>query len=352
MSVPPEQEKPLVNMPDLQKLTETATDAKKTLSESVGNIGSQVSNIGNTIGKSLDDFSSTSAADAGKEFLEANTIVAKFSFIIIVLIGFLFLFRLGMIIMSYIFSPSQSPYLVKGILDGNSAKQIRQNPRRNNKTIFLSENERTGLEFTYSVWLYLDGIDKNTELKHIFNKGIIDTSTKFGDISANTKLPVSDSTLNKTYNAPGLYTYKNNDGSISLRVYMDSYTEIGNIVDLSGQVQTIDIIGIPIKKWFNTTIRVENRVMDVYINGTLTKRKDLESIPRQNFSDVYVCQAGGFSGKLSNLRYFNKSLNVFEINAIVNSGPKLTPAESDDASEKELSNYNYLSSNWYSSKMT
>ena len=352
MSVPPEQEKPLVNMPDLQKLTETATDAKKTLSESVGNIGSQVSNIGNTIGKSLDDFSSTSAADAGKEFLEANTIVAKFSFIIIVLIGFLFLFRLGMIIMSYIFSPSQSPYLVKGILDGNSAKQIRQNPRRNNKTIFLSENERTGLEFTYSVWLYLDGIDKNTELKHIFNKGIIDTSTKFGDISANTKLPVSDSTLNKTYNAPGLYTYKNNDGSISLRVYMDSYTQIGNMGNLSSQVQTIDITDVPIKKWFNTSIRVENRVMDVYINGTLTKRKDLESIPRQNFSDVYVCQAGGFSGKLSNLRYFNKSLNVFEINAIVNSGPTLTPAESDDASEKELSNYNYLSSNWYSSKMT
>jgi hypothetical protein len=350
MSVPPEQEKPLVNMPDLQKLTDTATDAKKTLSESVGNIGSQVSNIGNTIGKSLDDFSSTSAADAGKEFLEANTIVAKFSFVIIVLIGFLFLFRLGMIIISYIFSPSQSPYLVKGVLEGNSAKEIKQDPRTDNTTIFLSENERTGLEFTYNVWLNLDGIDTNTQLKHIFNKGIIDTSNKFGDISANTKLPVSDSTLNKTYNAPGLYTYKSNDGSINLRIYMDSYTQIGNMSNLSSQVQTIDINDIPIKKWFNTTIRVENRVMDVYINGTLTKRKDLESIPRQNFSDVYVCQAGGFSGKLSNLRYFNKSLNVFEINAIVNSGPTLTPAKTDDASQKGLSNYNYLSSNWYSSK--
>jgi hypothetical protein len=351
MSVPPEQEKPLVNMPDLQKLTETATDAKKTLSESVGNIGSQVSNIGNTIGKSLDDFSSTSAADAGKEFLEANTIVAKFSFIIIVLIGFLFLFRLGMIIMSYIFSPSRSPYLVKGMLEGNSAKQIKQDPRTDNTTIFLSENERTGLEFTYSIWLYLDGIDTNAQLKHIFNKGIIDTTTNFAAIDPTSKALTSSSTLNKTYNAPGLYTYKNNDGSISLRVFMDSYIQTGNMDNLSGQVQTIDITDVPIKKWFNTTIRVENRVMDVYINGTLTKRKDIESIPRQNFSDVYVCQAGGFSGKLSNLRYFNKSLNVFEINAIVNSGPTLTPAESDDASEKGLSNYNYLSSNWYSSKI-
>ena len=99
MSLNPEPDKPNVNIPDLQKLTETTTYLKNTLSESVGNIGSQVSNVGNTISKSFDDFSSTSAADAGKEFLEANTIVAKFSFVIIVLIGFLILFRLGMIIM-------------------------------------------------------------------------------------------------------------------------------------------------------------------------------------------------------------------------------------------------------------
>jgi len=351
MSVNPEPENQNLNIPNLQKITETATDAKKTLSESVGNIGNQVSNIRNTIGNSLDDFSSASAADAGKEFLEANTIVAKFSFVIIVLIGFLFLFRLGMIIISYIFSPSQSPYLVKGMLDGNSAKQIRQDPRKENTTIFFSENERTGLEFTYSIWLNLDGINTNTELKHIFNKGIIDTSTNFAAIDPTSKAVTSSSTLNKTYNSPGLYTYKNIDGSISLRVFMDSYIQTGNMVDLSGQVQTIDITDVPIKKWFNTTIRVENRVMDVYINGSLTKRKDLESIPRQNFSDVYVCQNGGFVGKLSDLRYFNKSLNVFEINAIVNNGPTLTPAETDDASQKGLSNYNYLSSNWYSSKI-
>jgi len=351
MSVNPEPENQNVNIPNLQKITETATDAKKTLSESVGNIGNQVSNIRNTIGNSLNDFSSTSAADAGKEFLDANTIVAKFSFVIIVLIGFLFLFRLGMIIISYIFSPSQSPYLVKGMLNGNSAKEIKQDPRTENTTIFLSENAKSGLEFTYSIWLNLDGIDKNNQLKHIFSKGIINTSKDFDVINASTNLPVSESTLNKTYNAPGLYTYKNNDGSISLRVFMDSYTQIGNMDNLSNQAQTIDITNVPIKKWFNTTIRVENRVMDVYINGTLTKRKDLESIPRQNFSDVYLCQNGGFVGKLSDLRYFNKSLNVFEINAIVNSGPTLTPSKIDDFSVTGSSNYNYLSSNWYSSKI-
>jgi hypothetical protein len=257
--------------------------------------------------------------------------------------------RLGMIVISYIFSPSQSPYLIKGVISGSSAKEVVQDPRSKNTTVFLSENERTGLELTYSVWLYLDGVDTSNQLKHIFSKGAIDTATDFGKInSANGNL-TSTSTSNKTYNAPGLYTFKNTEGGNNLRVYMDSFITPTTTSDLSGQVKMVDIAGVPVNKWFNTVIRVENRVMDVYLNGVLTKRLDLETIPRQNFYSVFVCQNGGFSGNLSDLRYFNKSLNVFEINSIVNAGPNLTPVTGDNPYEKKIDNYHYLSSNWYSS---
>jgi hypothetical protein len=335
-----------LKIPDLQNVSDTANNVKDTLTKSVGDLGQKFSDVRGTLTKTLDDFSSTSAADAGKEFLEANTIVAKFSFVIIVLIGFLFLMRLGMIIMSYIFSPSQSPYLIKGVISGSNSKEVIQDPRTKNTTVFLSENERTGLELTYSVWLYLDGVATDTELKHIFSKGAIDTKTGFGTIDAATKLPGSTSTLNKTYNAPGLYTFRNGEGGNNLRVYMDSFITPMTTSDLSGQVQMVDVSGVPINKWFNTTIRVENRVLDVYVNGVLTKRKDLETIPRQNFYSVYVCQNGGFSGYLSDLRYFNKSLNVFEINSIVNSGPNLK-SSSDSDYNNVPDNLQYLSNNWY-----
>ena len=128
---------------------------------------------------------------------------------------------------------------------------------------------------------------------------------------------------------------------------MDSYIQTSNISDLSGQAQTVDIIDVPIKKWFNVIIRVENRVLDIYVNGVLTKRIDLMSIPRQNFSDVYVAQNGGFMGQLSDLRYFNKSLNVFEINGIVGTGPNLKLADADNTDISKTPYY--LSSNWYSS---
>lgn len=334
-----------IKMPDLQNVNETATDVKKTLSNSVENITSQITNVGATLGKTMDEFSSTSVADASTDFLEANTLIAKFAFVIIVLIGFLFIMRIGMIVLSYIFSPNKSPYLVKGVMNGNSAKQIKQDPRKEDTTVFLSENERTGLEMTYTVWLYLDGVKDTATINHIFNKGIIDTSEKFGVIDSTTKEPVGS--LNKTYNAPGLYVYKNVEGGNNLRVYMDSYmSSVPPLKDLRKQVKSVDIAGVPINKWFNVAIRVENRVLDIYINGVMTKRMDLESIPRHNFSDVFVCQNGGFQGSLSDLRYFNKSLNVFEINGIVGSGPNLsTSADADKAYDSSY----YLSSNWYSS---
>lgn len=330
-------------MPDLQNASDSA---RESLTKSVGNLGQTFSDARGTLTKTLDDFSATSAADAGKEFLEANTIVAKFSFVIIVLIGFLFLMRLGMIIISYIFSPSQSPYLIKGVIPGSNAKEVVQDPRKKDTTVFLSENERTGLELTYSVWLYLDGVTGDDQLKHIFSKGAIDTSTDFGKTIAG-KITAA-STSNKTYNAPGLYTFRNGEGGNNLRVYMDSFITPTTTSDLSGQVQSVDISGVPINKWFNTTIRVENRVLDVYVNGVLTKRKDLETIPRQNFYNVFVCQNGGFNGYLSDLRYFNKSLNVFEINSIVNSGPNLK-SSSDSNYNTVPDNLHYLSNNWYSS---
>jgi hypothetical protein len=333
-----------LKMPEFQ---DTANNVKESLTKSVGNLGQTLSNAQGTLTKTLDDFSATSAADAGKEFLEANTIVAKFSFVIIVLIGFLFLMRLGMIVISYFFSPSQSPYLINGVISGSNTREIVQNPQKENTTVFLSEDERTGLELTYSVWLYLDGVVEDDQMKHIFSKGAIDTSTDFGKINSSTKQLTSTSTSNKTYNAPGLYTFRNGEGGNNLRIYMDSYIETTLTGNLNSQVQMVDISGVPINKWFNTMIRVENRVLDVYVNGVLTKRKDLETIPRQNFYSVFVCQNGGFTGYLSDLRYFNKSLNVFEINSIVNSGPNLK-SSSDSNYNKVPDNLQYLSNNWYS----
>jgi hypothetical protein len=93
-------------------------------------------------------------------------------------------------------------------------------------------------------------------------------------------------------------------------------------------------------RWFNLAIRMQNKIMDVYVNGTVAKRYVFSSIPRQNFGDVIV---GEFDGTLSDLRYFDSALNIFQLNNIAMAGPNLK-AESKTLDTR----FDYLSSLWYS----
>lgn len=313
-------------LPSADAVTGGVTDA-------VSSISSSIADAKSSINDSLNQFSSTSAMDAGKEFLQSNSLIAKFGFIILVLFGFLFLFRIGMIIISNILAPSDSPYLVKGLISGTESVRIQQDSRTSSAIVNYSENQSTGLEFTYSVWILLNSTNTNSKYAHIFNKGIVDGSN------------ITVSGVNNMSNAPGLYVKGNTDGTSTLRVYMDTFSQSGPIQNIDDQRTTMDISGVPYNKWVNVIIRAENRILDVYVNGVLTQHKDLGYVPRQNFGDVYVCQNGGFSGKLSDLRYYAKSLNVFEINGIVGWGPKLSTSPS--ASGQSDTDASYLSHLWY-----
>jgi hypothetical protein len=232
-----------------------------------------------------------------------------------------------MVIMSAFFSPSSSPYLVKGMINGTEPVIIKQDPKATGAIVNLSENEPTGIEFTYSVWLNFSDTNKDTTSEyHIFNKGM-------------------DASLNSS-NAPGLYVKSDASGTNMLKVYMDRFkTGTDPLTDYAQQRETVEINNIPFNKWVNVMIRVQNRFLDVYVNGVLTKHKDLINVPKQNFGTVYVCQNGGFNGKLSNLRYYSRALNVFEINGVVAWGPDLSTSESSSVvNSKDAS---YLSYMWY-----
>jgi hypothetical protein len=109
---------------------------------------------------------------------------------------------------------------------------------------------------------------------------------------------------------------------------------------------TIDVPNVPLKKWFHLAIRLENTILDAYINGTIDQRVVMNNAPKQNYNDVNICQNGGFSGNISDLRYFNSALNVFQINTIVEKGPNMKTSY-NTIQNQTMSNYNYLSYLWY-----
>lgn len=313
-----------------------------TASNAFGNISNSIADARTNLNSAVSDFSSKSAVDASNEFLESNTIVAKFAFIIVALIGFMLLFRLGAIILGYFFMPSSSPYLVKGMITGTEGKVLKQDPKTEFPIIKFSENAETGIEFTYSVWLNLTAQSVASKYNNVFNKGNVSTFSYNPDGTNG----VPDGT-----NAPGLYVMTKSDNTNSAFVFMDTMESDGELTETSGtKYKSIEIKNLPNNKWANIMIRVQNRILDVYVNGVLTGRKDLEFIPRQNYSPVNICQSGGFGGKLSNLRYFDTALNVFQINQIVTSGPD-TSTSKDSVSIDPSGFYYYLSSQFYQSNL-
>lgn len=335
-----------VKIPEVttQGIRDSATQGLASISS---NIDATKSSINDTIGQ----FSSENAVSASKEFLESNSIIAKFVFVIFVVIVFLFLMSLGISIISYFLQSSRSPYLVSGMVSGNSNIVIPQDPNNPDSIIVYRSNDQTkGLEATWSVWLLINdlaitqkAIINNTSTpvdyvtyKHIFSKG--DSEFKKYNINEATITKNEKIGVAKTNNAPGVYIA---DGSSNtLRIYMD---------DVKGNNQYIDITNIPLKKWFHLVIRIQNNIMDIYMNGIISGRMNFDNTPKQNYDDVLVGANGGFQGNLSNLVYYDHALGVFDINNILIKGPNLKQSSSEKGTSSGY--YSYLSNSWYSEKM-
>ena len=281
------------------------------------------SNTGN--GSMFKQFSSNvnnttnNVVNSTKEFLESNSLIARVSFILFVLFLFVVLLRIGITILGWFFARSTgSPRLINGMVDAKQLMVINQEPSmEHSMTINRSVNATDGIEFTWSVWIYIDDLTYNQgKYKCVFYKGNDGMQT---------------TGLNFPNNAPGLYIAPNTN---DLVVMMNTF----NVIN-----EQITIPNIPLNKWVNVIIRCENTTLDVYINGMIAKSHTLHGVPKQNYGDVFVSMNGGFSGFISNLWYYNYALGVAAIQNLVQRGPNTKMLNSGMTGK----NPNYLSLRWY-----
>lgn len=276
-------------------------------------------------------FGSSSDVSGSRDFLESNTLIAKTAFLLLVIILFFILLRISISLLSWLLAPSQNITLVSGIADGTLSIVISQDPSSQaSMPIIRSVNESEGMEFTWSIWIFLKPVAaSSTSRSHIFNKGVYN----------NESIGACDNNIFSS-NAPGLYL----SGANTLEILMDSTTTPACNTPVN---VPIVIDNMPINKWFNVVIRLTNNDLDVYINGRLTKRKTYtDGVPNQNYDDVYICQNNGFSGYIADLKYYNSSIGTSEINSIVSSGPNT----SINTSNLKNNMPPYLSGNWYDEK--
>jgi hypothetical protein len=277
-------------------------------------------------------FSSNKYIDATKEFLDSNSLVAKIAFLLFALFLYVMLFRVGMMIIMYFYGPKDMQKILHGMINANNPIRIRQDPREDgSNTVLRSNNERSGIEFTWSVWLYIDQttLNQNTnKYMHIFHKG-----------NSNFITSGNNNGLNSPNNGPGLYIspYDNASHSVKLTCIMSTFED---------PMEKVEIQNVPLDKWVNIIIRCKNTHIDVYVNGIVATSIKLTGVPKQNFGDVFVCQNGGFIGNISDLWYYKYALGAGEIQRLMRNGPSLFAASAGNISNN-IANTNYLSLQWY-----
>ncbi len=269
-------------------------------------------------------FTSNQYVSPTQDFLNSSSLVAQISFLLFVLFAFIVLLRLGITMLGYFLGPSGNVKIVDGMVDAKQLIVVPQDPEsKGAKTISRSVNATEGIEFTWSVWVYIDDLTYNEgKYRCVFYKG--------NDFAQN---PDSEQQgLNFPNNALGLYLAPNTN---SLVVMMNTF----NVIN-----EEIVINDIPVNNWVNVIIRCKNDTLDVYINGSIVKSHELHGVPKQNYGDVYVAANGGFSGYISNLFYYNYALGISEVSSIASNGPSTAMKESGSL---KLKNGEYLSLRWF-----
>lgn len=190
---------------------------------------------------------------------------------------------------------------------------IIQNPNtKGSKPVHLSNNERSGIEFSYTFYLNVHPAAFRQEygLTHIFHKGF---SQQFPLL------------------APGVYMRSDTN---TLRVYINSYKTWNNYVEVEN---------IPVSKWVHIAIICKDKAFEVYVNGNLARKMSFDGYaPYQNFEDIYCFSQrritmkqslvpsvdpngfdvfGAMKGTLSRLSYFSYALCYAEIQQLMNEGP-------------------------------
>lgn len=111
-----------------------------------------------------------------------------------------------------------------------------------------------------------------------------------------------------------LYSYVKTDESSSMNPAINKDI-------IHDKTMSNDIDNIPLGRWFHLGVVANEQSTDIYIDGMLRQSVTLESPIKQNNGNLYTTQNGGFSGAITQLRYYDSPLSQNSIYNIFKWGP-------------------------------
>lgn len=120
-----------------------------------------------------------------------------------------------------------------------------------------------------------------------------------------------------------IYSRVDSDGNVGPEVALH---RIDNTISVTfstyeGDTQKCHLYNVPIQKWVNLIVVLNNRSCDLYLDGKLVRTCVLDGVPKLNSNArLFLTPGGGFSGATSNFRYFTYPLNPREAYEIYREG--------------------------------
>jgi len=162
-----------------------------------------------------------------------------------------------------------------------------------------------GMNHSFSTWIYVkDWNYKFGQYKNILWKGNPPTTT--------TSTSSSNPTVSNIH-CPSIWLYPLTN---SLKVVTST-----SAVE---QVESCDIQNIPLMSWVHVVYVLNNRTVDIYINGKLERSCALRGIPTITNDPVYITTGtpqAGFYGKVGKTQYFTKALLPNDVANMYQQGP-------------------------------
>ena len=153
-------------------------------------------------------------------------------------------------------------------------------------TVLASEIETSKTNFSYSMWVYID--DWNHRYGE--NKVILVRQDENGN--SNPKIYLGDDI---------------NDLTVEIQCYDNNYND-------SPTLHECTVKNIKMQKWVHIVTVVNNRTLDIYVDGKLVRTCLLPGVPKlDNEADISITPDGGFSGFTSNVEFYNYVLNPQDV---------------------------------------
>ncbi len=230
-------------------------------------------------------------------------------FVILIIIVLVFLYTTWSSYTSYKIT---SPYFIYVTLDGNITRTIPA------LRIPDPADGQYGQEFTYCMWLYIKDTNfvNKTQSDTICTTGTSPLMKVIMNKGSNDLKKNDNGTWNyPLLSNPGIFLYPDtNKLHIRFNTFDSLYT-------------SADVGNIPLNKWFMLTVNCIGNSVDIYINNMLKKRQHV-GVLRMNYGDLTINPFGGFDGYLSNLRYYNRSIQSWEIDQMYQLGTNLNKVTS------------------------